>query len=382
MQYKDQALLSRDLVTIDTHAPVDFDPDRLKTQGPDDEALTQLFAELEFRQLQHEYTPQDQSVERRYAAILDAAGLDELVRRLEGSMRFALDTETTALDPMQARLVGLSFCLSPGEAWYLPVGHNYLGAPKQLSLETVLARLRPVMVNPNIEKIGQNIKYDWMVLRRHGLDLAAVTFDTMVASYLIDPGKRAHGLDQIALDYLGHKNITYAEVAGKGKAAVTFDQVILEKAIPYACEDADMTLAAHDVFVPLLEENGLTELMKQVEMPLLPVLLAMEMTGVCVDRKRLRDLSKSFAGQLDILEGQIHGLAGETFNINSSQQLGHILFEKLNLPVQKRPRKRPATPPTWRCSRPWPAVTNYRPWCCATGPWPSSNQPMPMPCWN
>jgi DNA polymerase I len=340
IQFKAQALLSRELVTIDRRAPVEFEPERLKTQAPDDDALTRLFAELEFRQLQQEYATKDQSVERHYRAIMDIDGLDELVRRLEGAKRFALDTETTALDPMQAQLVGLSFCLVPAEAYYIPVGHNYLGAPEQLSLELVLERLRSVLANPEVEKIGQNIKYDWMVLRRYGVDLAGVNFDTMVASYLIDPGKRAHGLDQIALDYLGHKNITYAEVAGKGKAAVTFNQVILEKAIPYACEDADMTLAAHDVFVPLLKESGLTDLMNQVEMPLLPVLLGMEMTGVCVDRERLNDLSTSFAGQLDTLERQIHELAGETFNINSSQQLGRILFEKLNLPVQKKTKKK------------------------------------------
>jgi DNA polymerase-1 len=204
----------------------------------------------------------------------------------------------------------------------------------------VLERLQSVLADPTIEKIGQNIKYDWMVLRRHGVDLAGVDFDTMVASYLINPGKRAHGLDQIALDYLGHKNITYAEVAGKGKAAVTFDQVTLEKAVPYACEDADITMAAHDEFVPLLQERGLTDLMKQVEMPLLPVLLGMEMAGVCVDRDRLRDLSTSFAGQLDILEQQIYENAGEAFNVNSSQQLGRILFEKLDLPVQKKTKKK------------------------------------------
>lgn len=340
IQYRDQALLSRELVTIDTHAPIEFDSDRLATQGPDDEALARLFAELEFRQLQQEYASRDRSIERQYTAILDTEGLAALARRLEGARQFALDTETTSLDPMQARLVGLSFCLTPGESWYIPVGHNYLGAPAQLSLDTVRNRLSPVLADPDIEKIGQNIKYDWMVLRRHDMDLAGVNFDTMVASYLIDPGKRAHGLDQIALDYLGHKNITYAEVAGKGKAAVTFDQVTLDKAIPYACEDADITLAAHDVFVPLLEKSGLTELMKAVEMPLLPVLLGMEMTGVCVDRDRLHDLSKSFAGQLDILERQIHDMAGEAFNINSSQQLGRILFEKLSLPVQKKTKKK------------------------------------------
>jgi len=340
LQFKDQALLSRELVTIDRNVPVDFDPERLKRKKPDDEALTRLFAELEFRQLQQAYMPQGEPVERRYTAIMDEDALGELVDRLKRADRFALDTETTSQDPMQARLVGLSFSLVPAEAFYIPMGHNYLGAPEQLSRDVVLERLQSVLADPTIEKIGQNIKYDWMVLRRHGADLAGVDFDTMVASYLINPGKRAHGLDQIALDYLGHKNITYAEVAGKGKAAVTFDQVTLDKAIPYACEDADITMAAHDVFIPLLEASGLTDLMKQVEMPLLPVLLGMEMTGVCVDRDRLHDLSKSFAGQLDILERQIHEMAGETFNINSSQQLGHILFEKLDLPVQKKTKKK------------------------------------------
>jgi len=340
VNFKEQAELSRELVTIDRNAPVDFDLDALKARGPDDQALTQLFAELEFRQLQKEYASQEEKIERQYTAVMDSEALDALVRRLEAAERFALDTETTSQDPMQARLVGFSFSLQPAEAFYIPVGHNYLGAPEQLSLNTVLERLQPVLTNPKTEKIGQNIKYDWMVLHRHGADLDGVGFDTMVASYLLAPGKRAHGLDQIALDYLGHKNIAYADVAGKGKNAVTFDQVMIEKAVPYACEDADITLAAYEIFVSLLEENKLTDLMKTVEMPLLPVLLEMEMTGVCVDRDRLHDLSKSFADQLSLLEKQIHELAGEAFNINSSQQLGHILFEKLGLPVQKKTKKK------------------------------------------
>ena len=340
VNFKEQARLSRELVTIDQNAPVEFDLDALKTRRPDDQALTQLFAELEFRQLQQEYASQEEKIERQYTAIMDTEALEALARRLEAAERFALDTETTSQDPMQARLVGFSFSLQPAEAFYIPVGHNYLGAPEQLSLDAVLERLRPALTNPKIEKIGQNIKYDWMVLRRHGAELAGVDFDTMVASYLIAPGKRAHGLDQIALDYLGHKNIAYADVAGKGKSAVTFDQVMVEKAVPYACEDADITLAAYEIFVSLLDENKLTELMKTVEMPLLPVLLEMEMTGVCVDRDRLHDLSESFADQLKLLETQIHEMAGETFNINSSQQLGHILFEKLKLPVQKKTKKK------------------------------------------
>ena len=337
---KEQALLSRELVTIDRHAPIEFDANQLKTQGPDDKALSSLFAELEFRQLQQEYAQKDRSVERDYQAIMDEKGLEALVEQLKKASRFALDTETTSQDPMRARLVGLSFCLTPGKAWYIPVAHNYLGAPDQLDLKTVLERLQPILTDPKIEKIGQNIKYDWMVLRRHGADLEGVTFDTMIASYLISPGKRAHGLDQIALDYLGHKNIKYEEVAGKGKNAVTFDQVMVEKAVPYACEDADMTLSAHAVFLPQLEADGLGDLMKDVEMPLLPVLLEMEMTGVCVDQDKLHELSKSFAGQLSLLEKEIHSLAGEPFNINSSQQLGHILFEKMKLPVQKKTKKK------------------------------------------
>ncbi len=337
---KEQALLSRELVTIDRHAPIQFDADRLKSQGPDEDALGRLFAELEFRQLQQEYAQKDKSVERDYQAIMDEKGLDALVAHLENARRFAIDTETTSQDPMLARLVGLSFSVTPGQAWYIPVGHNYLGAPDQLPLKTVLARLGPLLADPTIEKIGQNIKYDWMVLRRHGATLDGVTFDTMVASYLLNPGKRAHGLDQIALDYLGHKNIKYEEVAGKGKNAVTFDQVMVEKAVPYACEDADITLSAHEVFVPLLEADGLTALMQDVEMPLLPVLMEMEMAGVCVDQDKLHDLSKLFAGQLDQLEDEIHRQAGESFNINSSQQLGHILFEKMKLPVQKKTKKK------------------------------------------
>jgi len=340
LQFKAQALLSRELVTIDRHVPIETDPVRLSADDPDDETLFQLFADLEFRQLQQEYASEVKTVERHYSAIMDMGRLDELVGRLARAERFALDTETTSQDPMQARLVGLSFSLKPGAAWYIPVGHNYLGVPEQLPMNTVLDRLRPVLGDPDIVKIGQNIKYDWMVLRRHGVDLSGVGFDTMVASYLLNPGKRAHGLDQIALDYLGHKNITYADVAGKGKKALTFDQVTLEKAVPYACEDADITLSVFDVFVPMIKARGLSDLMKDVEMPLLPVLLEMEMTGICVDRDKLGDLSRTFAGQLEVLEQQIYDLAGETFNINSSQQMGNILFEKLKLPVQKKTKKK------------------------------------------
>jgi DNA polymerase-1 len=179
-----------------------------------------------------------------------------------------------------------------------------------------------------------------MVLTRHGVNLAGVAFDTMLASYLLDPSKRAHNLDQIALDFLDHKTITFEQVAGKGKNAVLFSQVALDKAMPYACEDADITLMAYDVLNPKLKELGLDELMASVEMPLVPVLMQMEMRGTGLDVNRLHELSGSFKQQLDALEGSIYGLAGESFNIKSSQQLGRILFEKLKLPIQKKTKKK------------------------------------------
>jgi len=340
IRFKDQAFLSRQLVTINTSVPVSVEIEDLRVKSPDTELLSRLFKKLEFRQLQQAASPETDLGNKNYRAILNKEKLTQLVSRLESSEVFALDTETTSTNPMTAKLVGLSFSIKPHEAFYIPCRHHYLGVPEQLQLDDVLNHLRPVLENPNIQKVGQNIKYDWIVLERHGVKLAGVAFDTMLASYLLNPSKRAHNLDQIALDFLNHKTITYEEVAGKGKKAVSFDQVPLAKAVPYACEDADVTLMAKDTLMPMLEKIGLSKLMAEVEMPLIPVLMTMEMTGTYVDIARLRELSKAFEHQLDALEGSIHGLAGEEFNINSSQQLGHILFEKLKLPVQKKTKKR------------------------------------------
>jgi DNA polymerase-1 len=338
--FKDQAFLSRELVTINTKVPVSLDTAKFKVTAPERNKLSALFKNLEFRQLQQAFPEQADLSSKDYQAIMDIAGLQKLISRLESAERFALDTETTSTNPMQAKLVGLSFAVCAHQAFYIPCAHNYLGAPDQLDLKTVLDRLRPVLENPEVKKVGQNIKYDWMVLARHGINLAGVAFDTMLASYLLDPSKRAHNLDQIALDFLGHKTITFEQVAGKGKNAVLFSQVTLDKAIPYACEDADITLMAYDVLNSKLEELGLVELMASVEMPLAPVLMQMEMRGTGLDINRLHELSESFKQQLDALEGSIYGLAGESFNINSSQQLGRILFEKLKLPVQKKTKKK------------------------------------------
>jgi len=338
--FKAQAFLSRTLVTINTAVPLTLDPADFKVSAPDRKALAELYKDLEFRQLQQSVPDQADLSSKDYQSIMNQDQLSKLISQLEKADLFALDTETTSTNPMLAELVGFSFAVKANQAYYIPCRHNYLGAPDQLKLQDVLDKLKPVLENPQIKKIGQNIKYDWIVLERNGINLAGVVFDTMLASYLLNPSKRAHNLDQIALDFLGHKTITYEQVAGKGKKAMLFSQVPLDKAVPYACEDADITLMVRDVLLPKLKELGLDELMTSVEMPLVPVLMRMEMRGAGINVERLQELSKSFKKQLDALEGGIYGLAGETFNIKSSQQLGRILFEKLRLPVQKKTKKK------------------------------------------
>ncbi len=340
VRYKEQALLSKKLVKIDDKAPVSFTPENFKYRAPDNTILAGLFKKLEFRQLQQSVVKYADLSKKKYKAVLSVDELSDLIATLETSNLFAIDTETTSKNPMAAKIVGLSFSLKPDEAFYIPCAHKYKDAPKQLKIDEVLKKLKPVLENHKIKKIGQNIKYDWIVLDRHGICLSGVMFDTMLASYLINPSKRAHNLDRIALDFLDHKTISYEEVAGKGKNASCFSRVSLEKAVPYACEDADITLMAYNILLPVLKDMGLEELFKKVEMPLIPVLMKMEMTGINVDREKLINLSKLFKHQLEQLESSIYSIAGEEFNIRSSQQLGKILFEKLKLPVKKKTKKK------------------------------------------
>ena len=340
VKYEEQAWLSRQLVKIKTDISMSFNSDNLKFKTPDNTKLASLFKKLEFRQLQQAFPKQTDLSKKTYLPILDKAALGDLITRLESADIFAIDTETSAKDPMKAELVGLSFSIEPDEAFYIPCAHEVSKVPVQIDLKTVLNLLRPVLENPAVKKIGQNIKYDWMVLKRHGIRLAGVVFDTMLASYLINPTKRAHNLDQIALDFLDHKTITYQDITDKSKKNMSFAEVPLEKAVPYACEDADITLMAYHVLSPMIENAGLIELFENVEMPLVPVLMKMEMAGVCVDKEKLLSLSKMFESQLNELETKIYSIAGETFNIKSSQQLGQILFEKLKLPVQKKTKKK------------------------------------------
>ncbi|MBC2717399.1 MAG: DNA polymerase I [Desulfobacteraceae bacterium] len=341
--YKEQAFMSRELAKINTQVPIPIEISAFKLTAPDNLKLAGLFKELEFRQLQKAYPISTDLTQKQYQPILDEISLSGLIDKLTQAEVFAVDTETTAVNPMAAKLVGLSFAVKPDEGFYIPCGHRYPGAPEQLNLDYVLNRLKPLLEDPDIKKIGQNIKYDWTVLKRHGVNLSGVIFDTMLASYLINPEKRAHNLDQIALDFLDHKMISYKEaVASDDRKINNFSEVDLEKAVPYACEDADITLMAYEKFTPMLESDGLTRLFKTVEMPLIPVLMKMEMAGIRVDKDRLVELSKDLAFQLEQTEQQIYSVAGEEFNINSSQQLGKILFDKLKLPVQKKTKKKTA----------------------------------------
>ncbi|MBW1897315.1 MAG: DNA polymerase I, partial [Deltaproteobacteria bacterium] len=338
--FKDQATLSRRLVTINTEVPLSVNLSSLKLADPNTESLSRLFQDLEFQRFQKLFPAKTDLSGKTYRAVLDDKALKELLGDLRKAGEFALDLETTAKHPMKAEIVGLSFAWRPHEAVYVPLRHRYADAPNQLDPDSTLAELKPILENPELTKVGQNIKYDWIVLRRAGIDLQGVVFDTMIASYLLNPTRRAHNLQTIAAEYLNHTMISYQEVTADKKGKKRFDEVPIEDATPYACEDADITLMAYEILKPKLEEGGIGALFQEVEMPLVPVLVDMEMVGIRVDRQRLEGVSKDFEGQLQSIEDQIYGIAGETFNIQSHQPLGRILFEKLRLPVQKKTKKK------------------------------------------
>ncbi len=340
VKYREQAFLSRELVTINTSVPLKFSPQEFEFKDPDSAKLSKLFKDLEFTQLQKTFPEKTDLSKKDYRSVHSIQELSDLVSQLKAAQIFAIDTETTSKNPMKANLVGLSFSMKADEAFYIPCAHDYPDVPEQLALKDEIDLLKPVLENPGIKKIGQNIKYGQIVLYRHGINLKGVVFDTMLASYLINPSKRAHNLDQIALDFLDHKTITYKEVVGTGKKASGFAQVAIEKAVPYACEDADITLMAYHVLGSEVNKLGLTELLEKVEMPLVPVLMRMEMNGICVNKDKLRSLSQTFEMKLKALEESIYEVAGERFNIKSTQQLGHILFDKLKLPPKKKTKKK------------------------------------------
>ena len=347
----DQLALSRELATIKCDVPLEHGPDTLMVSAPDDEALRKLYADLEFKTWLselgglNESTDAAEEVHGRYETILDKKTFNKWVDKLAKAPVFAFDTETTSIDAMQARLVGVSFAVEAGESAYVPVGHDYLDAPAQLTCDEVLEALRPILEDPQRAKLGQNLKYDCTVLHNHGVNLEGIRFDTMLESYVLDSTGSRHDLDTLALKYLGHKTIHYEDVAGKGKGQLSFNQVPLEQAGPYAAEDADISLRLHDALYPRLEkESAQASLFERVEMPLVPVLSKIERTGVRVDCDMLAIQSRELSERIQALEALAHKEAGGPFNIASPKQIQEILFDRLELPVlSKTPKGQPST---------------------------------------
>ncbi len=331
------ALLSKDLARIDTGVPLTFDWDDLQIRPPDEAELVELCKRYEFRNLLKEHSQTGESAEtgRNYRTIQTEKDFQDFLEDLKKAGAFSFDTETTSSDPMRAHLVGMSFSWKNLEAAYIPVAspqHKGQGLP----LEKVLKVLKPVLENEGQKKYGQNIKYDWIVMKRHGIALSGISFDTMIASYLINPLKLNHNLDDISLEYLSVKKITTESLLGKGKAERTMDEAPLEEVSRYACEDADCVFRLVPLLKERLEEQKTSELFQSVEMPLSEVLAKMEMNGVHLDLKFLAKLSEKAGEDLKALTLDIFREAGEEFNINSTKQLSEILFIKMKLPVIRR----------------------------------------------
>ncbi len=342
-RHQAQLLLSRELATLRRDVPLGVEPEDLVRGEMDVEALRALFQRLEFRTWLAQL-PRGEG-DPAYETVLTEEALMAWVGRLREAPLIALDTETTSLDVMEAELVGIALSTAPGEGAYIPLAHDYPGAPPQLPRERVLEALRPLLEDPRKLKLGHNLKYDMGVLARCGIELRGIAFDTMLESYVLDSTASRHDLDSLALRYLGHRTILFEEVAGKGAKQVPFSRVPLEQAAPYAAEDAEVTMRLHHRLWPRLEkEAALKALFEDLEMPLVPILSAMERAGVRVDTEQLQLQSRELAAKIEALREEIQLLAGEAFNPDSPKQLQAILFGKLGLPVlAKTPKGQPST---------------------------------------
>lgn len=334
----ESALLSKKLVTINQDVPLEVDIKGLAIGEPDRQKLSELFRELEFRDLWDQFTVRKER-DKDYNICWTEAELSRLISQIREKGLVCLDTETTSENPFKAKLVGISFSLQEGKAIYLPLGHDYAEAPKQIPMDKALSALRPVLEDEHIAKVGQNIKYDAEVLHFHSIELKGMYFDTMVASYVINPGLRQHNLEALSQQYLNYKMITYGDLVGKGKKAKNFSEVNIEAAAEYSCEDADITLRLMRVLSERLDSVKNEELFYGLEMKLIPVLMEMELAGIKIDVEFFQALSKKMASELKELEQEIYKEAGMEFNINSPQQLGYVLFEKLQLPTQRKTTK-------------------------------------------
>lgn len=338
-RFSEMAFLSRDLVTIERFAPVDVpDMEHLRAGSPRHEALANIFHELEFRGLWDQFSSRVEE-NTAYELCFTREEVESLVDKIRKAGVVSLDTETTSKNPMEAGLVGLSFSMEEKKAFYIPVGHRCPGAEKQMDIQQCLGILRDVLQDDGIRKVGQNIKYDAEVLKLHGVDLKGIYFDTMIASYVINPGLRQHNLDYLAQHYLNHKMIAYSDVVGKGKDARNFSEVHLEQARDYSCEDADITLRLKHRLEEQLRKDKNEDLFYDLEMKLVPVLMEMELAGIKIDRVFFETMSAAFEDQLKKIEKEIYNEAGMEFNIHSPKQLGYVLFEKLRLPAQGKTTK-------------------------------------------
>ena len=361
----DMLKLSYELATIKTDVELEQDWHELTIKPADKDELIKCYGEMEFKrwlaevldnkitantpidaasETQEDSTPVE-AIATQYDCILTEAELDAWIAKLKKANLMAVDTETTSLDYMVAELVGISFAVEAGKAAYLPLTHDYVGAPTQIDKTVALEKLRPLLEDPKLKKVGQNLKYDISILANAGIKLQGVAFDTMLESYVFNSVASRHDMDGLALKYLGHKNISFEEIAGKGAKQLTFNQIPLETAAPYAAEDADITLRLHQHLWPRLEKEAeLAAMFTEVELPLIQVLSDIERQGVLIDSMLLGQQSDELARKIDTLEEKAYDIAGEKFNLGSPKQLQVLFFEKLGYPITKKtPKGAPST---------------------------------------
>ncbi|SFQ48035.1 DNA polymerase I [Geopseudomonas sagittaria] len=359
-EHREMAYLSYQLATIKTDVALDIALDQLHPAPADREALIPLYRELEFKSwlddllretkaaglaapaanLAENSAPAPAASEQRYETVLEPAQFAAWLAKLKAAELFAFDTETTGLDAQQAELVGISFAVSAHEAAYVPLTHSYMGVPEQLDRDIVLAALKPLLEDPARAKVGQHAKYDINILARCGIEVRGVAFDTMLESYVLDSTATRHDMDSLALKYLGQSTVKFEDIAGKGAKQLTFDQIALEQAGPYAAEDADVTLRLHQALWQQLQAvPALAKVLTEIEMPLVPVLARIERQGALVDAKLLGQQSVELGDKMQQLERQAFELAGEEFNLASPKQLGAILYDKLGLPILSKTAK-------------------------------------------
>ncbi|WP_288129040.1 DNA polymerase I [Microbulbifer sp.] len=351
-EHKEAADMSYLLATIKTDVDMEQKPESLANGEPDSDRLRELFSALEFRSWVDELGGCEEgsaaealSVERNYSIITEEKDLDAWLEKLAAADIFAFDTETTSLNYMQAKLVGVSFAVEAGEAAYLPLAHDYMGAPEQVDFDRALVKLKKILEDDKIKKVGQNLKYDSHILANYDIELRGIKRDTMLESYVLNSTASRHDMDSLAQKYLGESTVKFEDIAGKGAKQLTFNQIELDKAGPYAAEDADITLRLHrELSSRLAKEGELAKVLDEIEMPLLPVLVHIERNGTYIDAAMLKKQSGELEEKMRDLEQQAFEEAGEEFNLGSTKQLGAILFEKLEIPViKKTPKGAPST---------------------------------------